>query len=297
MRKSSKAFGWDLADNEVRAEHTGTSAQDSLEMRLDALAAFESLGDRILVNRLGDSGDLVKRLAQADIDRATARGLSLDVLCEGSADLRPARVVQVDGVGPETDGPFVVSAAIHRFDAQSDYTTRLRTDPPPKSRRNSCTTATLGVVTSTDDPEKRYRVKAKFPVLGDVESGWMPVVGVGAGASKGFSILPEPDDQVLVLFPDGDSAHGIVIGGLYGTNSAPGERPAQGARSFVLRSPAGPQLTLDGCKGLWRFESGGGDILEVGPDGSLLRAMKDMTIEAPGRTVKIRAANVEFEKA
>jgi len=25
--------------------------------------------------------------------------------------------------------------------------------------------------------------------------------------------------------------------------------------------------------------------------------MKDMTIEAPGRTVKIRAANVEFEKA
>jgi hypothetical protein len=29
----------------------------------------------------------------------------------------------------------------------------------------------------------------------------------------------------------------------------------------------------------------------------LLRAMQDMTIEAPGRTVKRRAAHVEFEQA
>ena len=297
MRKSSQAIGWDLAANEVKTERAGMSGQDSLEMRLDAVAAFDGLGDRTLVNRLSDASDSLKRLAQADIDRATARGLILDMLCEGDAALRPARVIRVEGVGPEADGPFVVSRTIHRFDSDSGYTTRVGTDPPAPPTGSDGIAATLGVVIDTDDPDQRYRVKARFPVLGDTHSAWMPVLSLGAGASKGFSVVPEPDDEVLVLFPDGDPARGIVLGGLYGARAAPGERPADGARAFVIQSPSGPRLTLDGCKALMRLESGGGDTLEMTPEATLFRAKQDMTIEAPGRTIKIRAAHVEFEKA
>ena len=296
MRKSSQAFGWDLAANEVRTERAGMSAQDALEMRMDALAAFDGLGERTLVNRLSDSSDSMKRLAQGDIDRATARGLSLDLLSEGNAELRPARVVRLEGAGPEADGPFVVSRAIHRFDSDSGYTTRILTDPPAV-RGESGMTATLGIVIDTDDPEQRYRVKARFPALGDTQSDWMPVLSLGAGASKGFTVVPEPDDEVLVLFPDGDPARGIVLGGLYGGKAAPGERPADGARAFVLQSPSGPKVTLDGIEALMRLESGAGDTFEMTPKATLLRAKQDLTIEAPGRTIKIRAAHVEFEKA
>lgn len=297
MRKSSQAIGWDLAANEVKTERAGMSGQDSLEMRLDAVAAFDGLGDRTLVNRLSDASDSLKRLAQADIDRATARGLILDMLCEGDAALRPARVVRVEGIGPEADGPFVVSHTIHRMDGESGYTTRILTDPPAPPAVSDGIAATLGVVIDTDDPDNRYRVKARFPVLGDTHSAWMPVLSLGAGASKGFSVVPEPDDEVLVLFPDGDPARGIVLGGLYGARAAPGERPADGARAFVIQSPSGPRLTLDGSKALMRLESGGGDTLEMTPDATLFRSKQDMTIEAPGRTIKIRAAHVEFEKA
>ena len=297
MRKSSQAFGWDLAANEIRKERAGTSAQDALEMRLDAVAAFDGLGDRTLVNRLSDTSDSMKRLAQGDIDRATARGLSLDLLAEGDPKLRPARVVRLDGAGPEADGPFVVSRATHRFDGDSGYTTRIATGPPPRPAGSGVTSATLGVVIDTNDPDGRYRVKARFPTLGDSQSYWMPVLSLGAGASKGFAVVPEPDDEVLVLFPDGDPARGIVLGGLYGAKAAPGERPASGARSFVLLSPSGPKVTLDGCEKRMQFETGAGDTFEMRPDGTLLRAKQDMTIEAPGRTIKIRAAHVEFEKA
>jgi len=297
MRKSSQAIGWDLAANEVKTERAGMAAQDSLEMRMDAVAAFDGLGDRTLVNRLADASDSLKRLAQADIDQATARGLILDLLCEGDAALRPARVIRIDGIGTEVDGPFVVSRAIHRFEGDSGYTTRVQTDPPPRPTGSSNLSATLGVVIDTDDPDQHYRVKARFPVLGDTHSAWMPVLSLGAGASKGFAVVPEPDDEVLVLFPDGDPARGIVLGGLYGAQAAPGERPADGARAFVLQSPSGPRVTLDGCEALMRLESGGGDVLEMTPDATLLRAKQDMTIEAPGRTIKIRAAHVEFEKA
>ena len=297
MRKSSQAIGWDLAANEVKTERAGMAAQDALEMRMDALAAFDGLGDRILVNRLSGASDAMKRLAQTDIDRATARGLVLDVLSEGNAALRPARVIRLEGAGPEADGPFVVSRALHRFDGHSGYTTRVFTDPPAASQGDDRMTATLGIVIDTDDPEQRYRVKARFPALGDTQSDWMPVLSLGAGASKGFAVVPEPDDEVLVLFPDGDPARGIVLGGLYGGKAAPGERPADGARAFVLQSPAGPKVTLDGCETAMRLESGAGDTFEMTPESTVLHATQDLTIEAPGRTIKIRAAHVEFEKA
>lgn len=297
MRKSSQAFGWDLKANEVKNERAGMAAQDALEMRMDAVAAFDGLGDRVLVNRLSDASDTVRRLAQNDIDRATARGLILDVLSEGDPELRPARVIRLEGVGPEADGPFVVSRTVHRFDADSGYTTRIFTAPPAAAQGEGRMSATLGIVIDTDDPEQRYRVKARFPTLGDTHSDWMPVLSLGAGASKGFAVVPEPDDEVLVLFPDGDPARGIVLGGLYGGKAAPGERPASGARAFVLQSPSGPKVTLDGVEALVRLESGGGDTFEMTPQATLLRAKQDLTIEAPGRTIKIRAAHVEFEKA
>src|SRR4051794_15388513 len=57
MRKSSQALGWDLGANEVKTGRVGTSAQDALEMRMDAIAAFDGLGDRFLLNRVSDSDD------------------------------------------------------------------------------------------------------------------------------------------------------------------------------------------------------------------------------------------------
>lgn len=298
MRKSSRAFGWNIASNEVLSGEAGMSSQDALEMRLDAVAAFEGYGDRYLVNRVCDSADEVRRLAQSDIDRATARGLQVDALCEGDARLRPGQVVRLEGMGSEVDGPFVVSSAVHRADALSGYTTRLGTDAPAGLRSDRpCPAVTLGVVTDTNDPERKSRVKARLPTFGDVEGDWMPVLSIGAGRTKGFTVIPEPNDEILVLMPDGDPARAIVLGGLYGSSAAPGERPAEGARAFVVRSPSGPQLTLDGSKALVRIESGDGEILEIGPDGTLFRSARDMTIEAPGRTIKIRAARVDFETA
>ena len=298
MRKSSEAIAWELATNTVDKAQVGAASQDALEMRMDDVAAFGALGERTLVNRVADTSDAARRLAQGDMDRATARGLDFNLLCEGNPAIRPARVVRIDGLGPEADGPIVVAKAIHRFDGSSGYTTRITTEPPENGNAVAgCATATLGVVVDTNDPEKRARVKARFPVLGDSQSDWMPVLSLGAGGSKGVVVIPEPDDQVLVLFPDGDPAHGIVIGGLYGSRAAPGERPSAGARSFLLRSPSGPEVTLDGCKTLIRLESGAGDKFEMGPDSSVFHTVRDLTIEAPGRTIKMRAAHVEFERA
>lgn len=296
MRKKCSAFGWELSSNQVHTAQVGLAAQDKLEMRLDAVSAFDGLGDRFLVNRLCETADETRRIAQGDMDVAIARGLNIDALCEGDPSLRPGRVVRIEGIGSEADGPFVVTSAAHRFDGDSGYTTRVRTSPPAATRSRGVA-VTLAVVADTDDPESRSRVKATLPLFGDVAGDWMPILSIGAGKSKGFTIIPEVGDEVLVLLPDGDPARGIVLGGLYGSSAALGERPAEGARSFVLRSPSGPQLTFDGGEALIRIETGNGEMIEMGPDGTIFRAMRDMTIEAPGHTLKIRAAKVDFEQA
>ena len=296
MRRSTMARGWDPATNQPVESIVSSAAQDALEMRMDALAAFDGLGERMLLNRLCDASADTAGIAQADIDRATARSAILIARAEGDPALRPGRAVQIEGVGGAVDGSFVISEAIHRFDATAGYVTEIGSAPPALSTDARAAVATIARVTSTDDADGRARVKARLVAFGDIEL-WLPVLSLGGGDDKGFALLPEPGDDVLVLLPNGDPAFGIVLGGLYGARTPPGERPRSGARNFALRTPAGQSLTLDGVESRLRLETGAGDVLEMTPDGTRISVTRDLLIEAPGRALKIRAARIDFEKA
>jgi phage baseplate assembly protein V len=156
--------------------------------------------------------------------------------------------------------------------------------------------ATIAQVTDVADPEALARVRGTLVAYGDVETGWMPVLIVGAGGEKGLSIVPEPGDDVLVLLPEGDPARGIVLGGLYGSRHPPGQRPAKGARNFMLRTPGGQSLMLDSVEAVIRLETSAGDLLEMTPKGTKLSVTRDLLVEAPGHKLTFRASHVEFEK-
>lgn len=296
LRKSVSAKGWSLDGNEPRTERVGTASQDSREMRMDALAGFPDLGERTIVQRLFDSADEAKMAAQNDMDRATARGLSFEGMVDGDPAVRPGRALALEGMGPSFDGPFVVTRSVHSFTPDAGYTTSFSTDPP-SSRLPSTLVATLGVVTATDDPNSRGRAKVKYPAMSDTDGGWLPVLCAAAGPSKGIAALPEVDDQVLVLFPDGDPARGIVLGGLFGSAELPRNAGGASPRDMVLRSPGGASIELDGDEKIIRLDADEGDTLTLGGEQTKLHSARDMVIEAPGKTLKIRAARVEFEQA
>lgn len=295
MRASSLARGWEFSKSALIESKAGLAAQDAVEFRAVGLEAFSGLGERQLVGRFGADADEAQALAQADMDRATALCSTFEGLAEGDAGLRPGRIVSVAGLGGEADGDYVLTEAEHRFDSHAGYVTRVSTVPPPVSRRNAPGSATIAKVISTDDPDKLARVKARLTAYGEVETGWMPVLSIGAGKNKGISVLPEPDDDVLVLLPDGDAARGIVLGGLYGAGKPPGRRPSSGARSFTIRTPAGQELTLNGAGTLVRLRSASDDVFEMTSEGTKLHSTRDLTIEAPGKTITFGAAKVKFE--
>ena len=298
LRPWADARSWDPSRAVTANGRASLARQDAEELRDGGMTAFPDLGGRTLFNRLAADSHEAEGLAQADLDRAAARAVLLEAVVEGDPRLRPGRPVTLEGIGDLVDGRCVVTRALHRFDEAKGYVVEISTEPPARPDRPRIPAFTLGKVTDADDPDGLARVRTRLPVVGDVETGWMSVLLLGAGADKGVAILPEPDDDVLVLFPDGDPARGVVLGGLYGERIAPG-RPgarAAGARAFTLRTPGGQALTLDSVEALARLQTRAGGLLEFGPGGSHLRASGDLLIDAPGKKLTIRAASVAFEE-
>ncbi len=74
----------------------------------------------------------------------------------------------------------------------------------------------IAQVSDTQDPEKAGRVKLTFPWLSaDYVSDWARTVQLGAGKDRGWTVLPEVGDEVLVAFEQGDFSRPTVLGGLY----------------------------------------------------------------------------------
>ena len=86
------------------------------------------------------------------------------------------------------------------------------------------------------DPEDRYRVRVSYPWLADayskettsdgseskVQSFWARIVSSMAGNDIGSFWLPEIDDEVMVMFEEGDFSRPIITGSLWnGANVAP----------------------------------------------------------------------------
>jgi uncharacterized protein involved in type VI secretion and phage assembly len=110
---------------------------------------------------------------------------------------------------------------------------------------------TIGVVTNNQDPEKLGRVKVKFPWLSDTdESHWARIVTAMAGKEYGLFILPEADDEVLVVFEQGDPQFPYVLGALWNEKSKPPATNDDGKNNRrLLKSRSGHTILLDDTDG------------------------------------------------
>jgi phage baseplate assembly protein gpV len=251
-----------------------------------------------LVSRVAQDDREAETLAQAELDRCVAREASLRGVAEGNPRLRPGTPIQVDGVAPAVAGRYVLTAVTHRIDNEHRFVSELSTCPPASRARADGTIAVLGVVTRVNDPEDRGRVRVTLPAFEEVETDWMSVVTVGSGAKKGLVMLPDAGDQVLVLCTQEDPAQGVVLGGLFGSLDLPDsgvEGEAVRRATWVTRG--GQQIQLDDQRKSVRVRNSDGSYLLLTPGKVSLHAAADLDLEAPGRTVRIRAAAINFEEA
>ena len=87
--------------------------------------------------------------------------------------------------------------------------------------------AHLARVVAVDDPDRLARVQVKLlacdGVAGQDAPVWARVAAPFAGKDRGGFFIPDVDDEVLVVFVDGDRRFPIVVGSLWNGRDKPPE--------------------------------------------------------------------------
>lgn len=184
------------------------------------------------------------KIAQAVCDELGGEFVIADAKAEGNPQIRPGRVIELQGMGPYS-GKYYVTQTRHLYH-EGVYTTEfsvrslrggnLFTALAPQTRLQPGQTLMVGIVTNNNDPQGWGRVKVKLPTLTEEhESNWARIVAAGAGANRGFDCLPEVNDEVLVGFEHGDIHRPYVIGNVWNGKDAPPENVTDSVQSGRVR--------------------------------------------------------------
>ena len=221
---------------------------------------FSPTGQRISLERLAENEAAAEAASAGFAMRLAGAFANLEGEVRGDPSIRPRTSIVLIKAGMLT-GEYVVSAAQHvfmpilggyrtSFTCSGHEDRSLRGLTTPVKQQPTLHGVYPAIVTDVEDPEGLGRVLLSFPWLAETYvSPWARVIQAGAGPMMGMQILPEPLDEVLVAFENGQLDAPYVLGGLYSTE----RRGAIGADSLIqgvtmkraFTSRAGHQLVFD----------------------------------------------------
>ena len=158
------------------------------------------------------------------------------------------------------------------------------------------------LVTDLADPDGQGRVKVRLPwspdSRDDTYEAWARLATLMGGRNRGSWLVPDVNDEVLVVFQAGDTRWPYVIGGLWNGIDTPPEQmdPAGNNNIKSLRSRNGVKITLDDTNGQEKLhlETSGGQqqiTLQNGPGEVEIRDSNGnfIKLESTGITVTASA--------
>jgi phage protein D len=171
----------------------------------------------------------VDAVADAISEQIAGASAEFEGVARGNPKIKAGSAIAVDNLGAPFDGKYVVTTSRHSYEQSVGYTTHFAVTGRQNRSLHGLVSggagalvagSQLGVViaqvSDARDPEHRGRVKLTFPWLSDAYvSDWARTVQLGAGKNRGYYVLPEVGDEVLVAFEQGDLRRPYVVGGLF----------------------------------------------------------------------------------
>jgi uncharacterized protein involved in type VI secretion and phage assembly len=178
-------------------------------------------------------------------------------------------------------------------------------------------------VTDIKDPDGQGRVKVKLPWSPDSGDGsyqvWARLAVLMAGNNRGTWFVPDPNDEVLVIFEGGDPRRPYVVGMLWNGKDAPPEAmdgggsnfkktirsrnsvkitidDTDGSESITLETPGGQTVTLKDGPGSIELRDSNGNDIKTDTSGVTVRAAADVTVQSSG-SVTVSALSVTVNTA
>jgi uncharacterized protein involved in type VI secretion and phage assembly len=132
-----------------------------------------------------------------------------------------------------------------------------------------------GTVVDVEDPGKLGRIKVRVPAVygaggADLDAWARPCF------PSGHFFVPDVGDHVWVAFENADPSFPVWIGEWYAAGALPAKTDVTPPTTRVV-------------------EDATGNRLELTPSGIVLHAAGDLTIEAPGKNIVIRASSVDVQ--
>ena len=153
--------------------------------------------------------------------------------------------------------------------------------------------AVIAIVTNTKDPDGMGRVKIVYPWnKDDGESYWARVMSFYAGNERGALFLPEVDDEVLVIFEQGNMLSPIIIGSLWSSNSKLSEMNNDGQNNIKkIKTRSGHEIVFDDTPGgeKMTIQDKSGNSIEMDSVANKITIMSSMQLSIQANMIEIKA--------
>lgn len=324
--------GWDPAQKQaITSTVTDSDAapdigQDAAQIRSSAFGQATAL----MTDRPVADTSEAESMAHAALDHVTSAIVRADGVAHGDPTIRAGAQVKIAGLGQRLSGTYDVTSTTHSLTPGIGYETRFSVrgrrrgtlielasgGPAADTRRLA---PVIGIVTNVKDPDDQGKVKVKFPWLSDAdESAWARLASPMTGPDRGLQLVPEVDDEVLVVFEHGDPNRPIVIGSFWNGVDAPplggdaisGDGAVQkrmlktrightillddsdSSKSIVITDSAGNAMTWDAANSKIEIVSKGD--LKVSATGTLKLEGQAVELSASGGNVTIKGTQVKL---
>ncbi len=244
--------------------------------------------------------------AGADALAAQLGGVCAELsgVAKGNPKLRAGTAVTLANVGDAFAGKYTLTGTRHLFADHVGYTTEFTVSGRQErslyglvtggggggGSRQRVNGIVPGIVSDVKDPQKMGRVKVTFPWLDDgFTSGWARVISPGAGKDRGFLVLPEVNDEVMVAFDHGLFDSPYVLGGVWNGSDAPpktstdavdGNSGEIAARAFVSRK--GHKLEIVETDGITLTSGDGSVTIKLDSKNQKIEITSSKTVEVKG---------------
>ncbi|MET4083679.1 type VI secretion system secreted protein VgrG [Pedobacter sp. UYP30] len=163
---------------------------------------------------------------------------------------------KVGGFMLQDFGKFLVTAVYHQLDGVGHYQNTFEgvaaeTEKlPVNGAEKPYADMQLATVMDNNDPKKQGRIKVQFKwaCTANDHTEWLRVMSPNAGhgdtgKNRGFLVVPEKGDQVIVAFEEGNIARPVVMGSVYHSNNV--ESGFTDSNIKGMSSRKGSALTFD----------------------------------------------------
>lgn len=263
----AKLIAYDYQQDELLEEDITAYREDGgNEYTRHALEQSDVLYSKMPLRKISQALGSNSGRSLSDMARQLARDSSAGMAgMEGESDhpgLAPGREVSIDGQA------YMITGTEHACTGTGEYQNTFRAVPAaaafPRTDIDDYPEAEAqsAVVVDNNDPAGLGRVRVKFKWQSSGMSPWIRMISASGGGDKGFYMIPETGEEVIVDFEGGNPELPFVIGTTY-NGKAKSSFGGAGNHVKALKTRSGTTVMLNDDDGSIELSDPSGGCIKM----------------------------------